>query len=196
MHQQAKKESKNNNLIISMENNKEKKKKSNTKENIIDFFEKLKEYEAMLEKEALKCNHRSTIIKDNFKLILEEIKFKYENTMNVYDYLLKFFRQILTLSSTGFLGIIAIKEDLIQNPHIVKTILLITMFTSGFSIIFLLFKKIKYAEEMDKIVNDRIKTIQELTNLEDDVVIRNSNIQEKIDECREKLSEKIKDILN
>jgi hypothetical protein len=117
---------------------------------IIELEEKMKrhqEYEKSLA-ESFSETHRT---------LFEELKLKYASNNSTIDYVLGLLRQFLTLSVTGYLGLLVVPPNVLGNVSPVKHILL---FIISFCIIFILLfliSKLIINNRINSIVNKRIK---------------------------------------
>jgi pilus assembly protein TadC len=126
-------------------------------------------------------------IYNNQKLVFEEFKLKYENNNSILDYLLSILRQFLALGVTGYLGLLALPSSISDNIQFVQSILMWMIFSISVLILFFIFAKISLAREVNSIVNERLKTKQDLLELEDKLRIISQEQLAKIDEIKQKI---------
>jgi len=102
---------------------------------------------------------RIQILKDNQDAIREEFKLKTENIRSVDDYFLGMARQVLTLSATGYLGLLALPlktVELLANVAQIKFVLLASIFISILLIVYFVRRKIVLRDKIDLIIKERI----------------------------------------
>lgn len=121
---------------------------------------KIKEEE---EKSAERLDHYRAVRDlyiENQKGVLENIKLTYESNDSTLTNIVDLAKNFLTLSTTGYLGLLVAPTEVLKNVSMVKNILISIIIVSVLVIFYYIFSKTKY----NKTIHRVMKTMNELQN--------------------------------
>ena len=107
------------------------------------------------------------LYKERVQILLGEFKIKHENEVSTIDYILGLVRQFLAISATGYIGLLVVPKEFLNNISTAKNILVVTMVVCFILIIYFLRLKIILSKKFSEIFDSRVKVIDKINSREE-----------------------------